>query len=81
MSNLIIGNIIALIGSILMVCTGLIKKKDKIFLQNLKAECQLIFMLLKINKEIPNLNVYLATNKNVALTFASKTFIKYLMNR
>lgn len=26
------------------------KKKDKIFLQNLKAECQLIFMLLKINK-------------------------------
>lgn len=33
---------------------------------------------LEINKEIPNINVYLATNKNVYLTFASKTFINYL---
>ena len=33
---------------------------------------------LNINKEIPNLNVYLATNKNINLTFASKTFISYL---
>ena len=33
---------------------------------------------LKINKKIPNINVYLATNKSVSLTFASKTFIKYL---
>ena len=33
---------------------------------------------LNINSEIPNINVYLATNKSVALTFASKTFIKYL---
>ena len=35
---------------------------------------------LKINKKIPNINIYLATNKSVSLTFASKTFIKYLKN-
>ena len=34
---------------------------------------------LKINKKIPNINVYLATNKSISLTFASKTFIKYLI--
>ena len=33
---------------------------------------------LNINKRIPNINVYLAYNENVSLTFASKTFIKYL---
>lgn len=33
---------------------------------------------LEINKKIPNINIYLATNKSVSLTFASKTFIKYL---
>ena len=33
---------------------------------------------LKINNKIPNMNIYLATNKSVSLTFASKTFIKYL---
>lgn len=33
---------------------------------------------LRINKKIPNINVYLATNKSVSLTFASKMFIKYL---
>lgn len=33
---------------------------------------------LKINRKIPNIKVYLATNKSVSLTFASKTFIKYL---
>lgn len=33
---------------------------------------------LKINKKIPNINVYLASNKSISLTFASKTFIKYL---
>ena len=33
---------------------------------------------LNINKKIPNINIYLATNKSVSLTFASKTFIKYL---
>lgn len=33
---------------------------------------------LKINKKIPNINVYLATNKSISLTFASKMFIKYL---
>lgn len=33
---------------------------------------------LKINKKIPNVNVYLATNKSISLTFASKMFIKYL---
>ena len=33
---------------------------------------------LSINKRIPNINIYLATNKSVSLTFASKMFIKYL---
>lgn len=33
---------------------------------------------LKLNKKIPNINVYLAINKSISLTFASKTFIKYL---
>ena len=33
---------------------------------------------LKINKKIPNINVYLASNKSILPTFASKTFIKYL---
>ena len=33
---------------------------------------------LNINKKIPNISIYLATNKSVSLTFASKTFIKYL---
>lgn len=33
---------------------------------------------LKINKKIPNINIYLATNKYVSLTFACKTFINYL---
>lgn len=32
---------------------------------------------LKLNKKIPNIKVYLASNKSVSLTFASKTFIKY----
>ena len=34
---------------------------------------------LKLNEQIPNLKVYLATNKKITLTFASKTFIKYLI--
>ena len=33
---------------------------------------------LEINKKIPNINIYLASNKSILLTFASKTFIKYL---
>lgn len=33
---------------------------------------------LNINTLIPNINVYLATNNSVSLTFASKMFIKYL---
>lgn len=33
---------------------------------------------LNINKKIPNINIYLATNKSVSLTFASKVFIQYL---
>ena len=33
---------------------------------------------LNINKKIPNIKVYLATNKSVSLTSASKMFIKYL---
>lgn len=36
---------------------------------------------LKINKKIPNINIYLATNKSVSLTFASKIFIKYLTKK
>lgn len=35
---------------------------------------------LKINEKIPNISVYLATNKSISLTFASKMFIKYLKN-
>ena len=35
---------------------------------------------LKLNKKIPNINVYLATNKSISLTFATKTFINYLYN-
>ena len=33
---------------------------------------------LKINKDIPKINVYLGTNKSISPTFASSTFIKYL---
>ena len=33
---------------------------------------------LKINKKIPNITIYLATNKSISLTFASKMFINYL---
>ena len=33
---------------------------------------------LKINNKIPNLNIYLATNKSISLTFASKKIIEYL---
>ncbi|MBR2828784.1 MAG: LysR family transcriptional regulator [Bacilli bacterium] len=33
---------------------------------------------LKINKKIPNINIFLATNKKVSLTFASKMFVQYL---
>lgn len=32
---------------------------------------------LEINKAIPNINVYLALNKSVLLTFASKKFLEY----
>ena len=35
---------------------------------------------LNINKMIPNINISLATNKSVSLTYASKMFIKYLKN-
>ena len=35
---------------------------------------------LSINKEIPNINICLAMNKSISLTFASKMFIKYLKN-
>ena len=35
---------------------------------------------LNINKKIPNLNIYLATNKSISLTFASKMFLKHLKN-
>ncbi len=35
---------------------------------------------LKINQKIPNINIYFATNKSVSLTFASKMFIKYVVN-
>lgn len=35
---------------------------------------------LKINKNIPYTNIYMATNKNINLTFASKKFISYLSN-
>ena len=36
------------------------------------------FCELKINKSIPPNNVYLASNKSVSLTFASKKFFEYL---
>lgn len=36
---------------------------------------------LKLNHEIPNMKVYLATNKSINLTFASKKFIEYLKSR
>ena len=36
---------------------------------------------LEINKKLPKINIYLATNKSVSLTFASKTFINYLKKR
>ena len=36
---------------------------------------------LNINKKIPNINIFLATNKTVSLTFASKTFINYLKRK
>ena len=32
---------------------------------------------LKINKKIPNINIYLATNKSISLTFASKMILQY----
>ena len=35
---------------------------------------------LRINKDLPKINIYIATNKTVSLTFASKTFIKELKN-
>lgn len=35
---------------------------------------------LKINKKIPNINIYLATNNSLSLTFASKKFIEFLKN-
>ena len=33
---------------------------------------------LNINKKIPNMQVFLATNKSISPTFASKTFMQYL---
>lgn len=33
---------------------------------------------LKINKKIPNINIYLATNKSISLTFASKMILQYI---
>lgn len=33
---------------------------------------------LKINKEIPSTDIYLALNKSIHLTFASESFLKYL---
>lgn len=35
---------------------------------------------LSVNKKIPDISVYLATNKSILLTFASKKFIEYLSN-
>ena len=32
---------------------------------------------LNINKKIPNINIYLATNKSISLTFASKMILQY----
>ena len=34
--------------------------------------------LKQFHRDYPNINIYLATNKSINLTFASKTFIKYL---
>ena len=34
---------------------------------------------LNINKKIPNISIYLATNNSVSLTFACKTIIKYII--
>ena len=39
------------------------------------------FKQLNINKKIPNIEVYLAYNKFVSPTFASKMFINYLLNK
>ena len=36
---------------------------------------------LEINKKIPNINIYLATNKSTSLTFACKEFISYLKTK
>lgn len=33
---------------------------------------------IELNKSLPKINVFLATNKNITLTFASKKFIEYL---
>lgn len=33
---------------------------------------------LNINKKIPNINIYLATNQSISIPFASKKFIEYL---
>lgn len=35
---------------------------------------------LSVNNKIPDISVYLATNKSILLTFASKKFIEYLSN-
>lgn len=35
---------------------------------------------LNINKKIPNINIYLATNKNISPTYASQKFIEYIQN-
>ena len=34
---------------------------------------------LKLNKTLPTIKVYLATNKSINLTFVIKTFIMYLI--
>lgn len=36
---------------------------------------------LKLNKEMPNMRVYIATNKSINLTFAANKFIKYLKEK
>lgn len=33
---------------------------------------------IELNKSLPKINVFLATNKNITLTFASKKFMEYL---
>ena len=35
---------------------------------------------LKINNQIPNVQVFLAIKKSISLTFASKTFLRYLIS-